>query len=191
MKIRWHFLSAHMVIETPRLSLLPITPAFLEACLAKDLETASAIIGLRLEHDWVPKESTLQMRLDQLREGVTLQPWLLRGIALRKEEVLIGYIGFHGPPGDEALRSYAPDGVEIGYTVSPHYRRRGYATEACQGLMKWALETYGVSSFVLSISPENEPSLGVARKLGFEKVGSQIDEEDGIEDIYLKRFAQD
>jgi ribosomal-protein-alanine N-acetyltransferase len=176
-----------MIIETPRLSLISMTPDFLEACLAGDLETATDIIGLRVDPEWVPRESTMRMRLHQLRGDATLQPWLLRGIALRDEGALVGYIGFHGPPGDETLRNYAPDGVEIGYTVSPQYQRRGYATEACQALMEWALKAHGISRFVLSIAPENEPSLCVARKLGFEKVGSHVDEEDGVEDVYLRR----
>jgi RimJ/RimL family protein N-acetyltransferase len=35
-----------------------------------------------------------------------------------------------------------------------------------------------------SISPRNEPSLALARKLGFEQVGEQFDEEDGLELVF-------
>lgn len=71
-------------------------------------------------------------------------------------------------------------------TFAP-FRRQGYATEACAALMDWA-QQQGVTRFILSISPQNEPSLRIAAHFGFVKVGSQIDEEDGIEDIYERRF---
>jgi [ribosomal protein S5]-alanine N-acetyltransferase len=37
---------------------------------------------------------------------------------------------------------------------------------------------------VLSISPDNTPSLRLAAALGFKKIGSHVDEDDGVEDIY-------
>ena len=42
--------------------------------------------------------------------------------------------------------------------------------------------------FLLSISPENAPSLALAEKLGFRKIGSKIDEEDGPEEIWERIF---
>jgi RimJ/RimL family protein N-acetyltransferase len=75
--------------------------------------------------------------------------------------------------------------VELGYTVYSEFRRRGYASEAAARLMDHAHGARGVSRFVVSISPENVPSLALARKLGFVKVGAQWDEEDGPEDVFL------
>lgn len=88
---------------------------------------------------------------------------------------MIGHVGFHGPPKDAA--------AEMGYTIFPAYRGKGYATEAVQGLMAWG-RAHGVERFVLSISPGNAPSLAVARRLGFKRVGRQIDEEDGLEYVF-------
>jgi RimJ/RimL family protein N-acetyltransferase len=51
--------------------------------------------------------------------------------------------------------------------------------------MDWATRAHGVRRFVLSISPANEPSLRLARKFGFRKVGSVTDPEDGVEDVFL------
>lgn len=42
---------------------------------------------------------------------------------------------------------------------------------------------------MLSISPNNQPSLGIAEHFGFVKIGSQVDEEDGLEDIDERRCA--
>jgi RimJ/RimL family protein N-acetyltransferase len=98
---------------------------------------------------------------------------------------MIGFIGFHTLPGAEYLNSYARNSVEFGYTIFPDYRKKGYASEATQALMDWANSEHSVKHFVVSISPTNEPSLRLARKLGFLKVGSVMDPEDGVEDVFL------
>ena len=54
--------------------------------------------------------------------------------------------------------------------------------------MAWA-QQQGVKRFVLSISPQNQPSLRIAAHFGFVKIGEQIDEEDGLEEIYERRVA--
>ena len=38
----------------------------------------------------------------------------------------------------------------------------------------------------VSASPQNAPSVAMARKLGFARIGSHIDEEDGYEDILAR-----
>ena len=56
-------------------------------------------------------------------------------------------------------------------------------------MIRWACAERGVETFVVSISPSNEASLGMAAKLGFEQVGSQIDEVDGEEWVFELRAA--
>ena len=51
-------------------------------------------------------------------------------------------------------------------------------------MIGWAQIRRGAEVFVVSVSPENEPSLRLAASLGFERVGSQIDEEDGLEWVF-------
>ena len=65
----------------------------------------------------------------------------------------------------------------------PEFRRRGLAEEVALGAMDWAARWHGVSRFVVSISPENGPSVAMARKLGFARIGGHMDEADGYEDI--------
>ncbi len=96
---------------------------------------------------------------------------------------MVGYIGFHTSPAPEYLKEISPAGVEFGYTVFPLFRRQGIALEASRGLMGWASE-HGVSAFVVSVSPQNVASLALTSKMGFRKVGSHVDEEDGPEDIF-------
>jgi RimJ/RimL family protein N-acetyltransferase len=173
------------IISTERLDLIPATPAFLAASLRGDQAAAEGLLGLAVPPDWFRKTWLLDLRLRQLREDPSLLPWLLRAIGLRDSQMVVGHIGFHSQPDPEYLHDLAPGGVEIGYSVYAPFRRRGYAREACAALMRWAHEEQGVTRFVVSISPDNAPSLHMAESFGFRRVGSHIDEIDGLEDIYV------
>lgn len=173
------------VISSARLDLISLPAAFLEACLADNSEAAAQWLSVPVPADWLENRWLMEYRLDQLRSEPAIQPWLLRAIVLREERVMVGHIGFHTAPNPDYLQEYAPGGVEIGYTIYPAYRRRGYATEACTAMMTRATEQESGVRFVVTISPTNMPSLNMARNFGFQKVGSHIDEQDGIEDIYI------
>ncbi len=181
--------TSRAVIETERLLLIPMTTDFFEACQAGDLDTASRVIGLRAPEDWLLEGAVMRVFLERLRRDPAAQPWLMRAIGLRATGEMIGNIGFHLPPAAEYLRDFAPGGVEMGYTIFPAYRRQGYAREACSGLMDWATREHGVTRFVVSISPENEPSLRLAAHFGFRKVGYHRDNEDGLENIFVREVA--
>ena len=90
----------------------------------------------------------------------------------------IGHIRFHGRPVEGA--------VEYGYVVFTPWRGQGYATEAAEGVMRWAAERHGVRRFVASVAPDNAASQRVVAKLGFVRVGQQVDEVDGIEDVFQR-----
>lgn len=173
------------VIYTKRLDLIPLSPAFLEASLRGDRPAAEAIIGLTIPDEWFDERRRIAVRLEQLRRDPGLQPWLSRAVALRDSGVMAGQIGFHTYPAPPYLTEIAPGGIEFGYTVFSPFRRQEIALEASRALMSWAAYEHGVTHFVLSISPNNIPSTRLAESLGFIKVGSQEDETDGPEDIYL------
>jgi RimJ/RimL family protein N-acetyltransferase len=174
------------IIQTERLDLVVMTPAFLRASLDGNACKAEELLSASLPVEW-PGEyvNTLSRRLRQLEADRSLQPWLLRAMILRGSGGAVGHIGFHGAPGLDDLRQFAPDAVEFGYTVYPAYRRQGYACEAAVALMRWATESYGVQTFVLSIRPDNIASQALAAKLGFRRIGSHIDEVDGVEDVLV------
>jgi [ribosomal protein S5]-alanine N-acetyltransferase len=128
---------------------------------------------------WWPNErygALLQRRLWQLAQDPSHGSFLVRAIVLREEQQLVGHIGFHGPPFDGWL--------EMGYSVFSPHRRQGIAEEAARMMMRWATEAHQITRFRLSISPENPPSLAMAAKLGFQKIGEQWDEEDGTEWVF-------
>jgi [ribosomal protein S5]-alanine N-acetyltransferase len=172
------------VIATDRLDLVSMTPAFLKSTELGDRRQAEATLGFTVPSEWFECASFAAMRLRQFESGATSQPWLPRGIGLRATGEMVGFIGFHTPPAPDYLKTLCPGAVEFGYTTFPAFRRRRIAWEATQGLISWAHVLHGVASFVVSVSPANAPSLALISKLGFRRIGSHVDEEDGIEDIF-------
>lgn len=169
-------------IESARLELVPLPADVLEALLEGRREEAAAQLGVTLPDEWPDQHDAnfLRFRLKQMRNEAAWQEWLVRGIVLRAAgRPLVGHIGFHGPPGVNSKRRR--DAVEVGYTVFPAFRRQGYATEALRALIDWTRRERAISHFVASISPDNEPSLAMVRRLGFVETGSHWDDEDGLE----------
>lgn len=154
---------------------------FMEALAEHRLTDASKEIGATVPA-WVADEleNFLNFRLGQLRVDPTIRVWLGRAMVLTEADGsrrVVGSIGFHGPPD-------AMGRLEVGYSVDPPFRRRGYARESVKALFDWAHATHGIKRFVASISPDNEPSLRLAAGYGFRRVGEQIDEIDGLEYIF-------
>ena len=170
------------VIRSARLDLVSLSPLILEALLDGRRGDAEAELSAALPVDWphADVEPFLRLRLGQLAQDPELQPWLVRALVRRQDGTMIGHAGFHGPPGTGGL---APGKAELGYTVFPAFRGRGYATEAALALMEWA-GGRGIRRFVASVGPLNAPSLAIVSKLGFVQTGEQWDDEDGLELVF-------
>jgi ribosomal-protein-alanine N-acetyltransferase len=164
-------------ISTSRLRLVSMTVPFMQALVSRDLRTAAEQIGAHVPA-WVPGELDhfLQYRLRQLTVDPSIRKWLGRSMVLDAESGprVVGTIGFHGPPDAERR-------LEIGYSVDPIYRRRGFAREAVRAMFDWAAAEHGIHRFIASIAPTNEPSLRLAAGFGFTQTGSHMDEVDGLE----------
>ncbi|HEX5942751.1 MAG TPA: GNAT family N-acetyltransferase, partial [Anaerolineales bacterium] len=115
------------IIHSPRLELIALSSDFLSLSLRDDLEAASRLIDLSIPRDWLEAKWLMELRLAKIRANPALEPWLLRAVGLRETRAMIGFIGFHTPPGAEYLNPYAPGSVEFGYTIFPDYRKKGYA----------------------------------------------------------------
>ena len=164
------------------IQLRPMTPAFIEAVLDDRREQAAALLEVELPEEF-PSEGErgfLGLRLRQMRDDERFLTWCPNAVVL--DGKMIGHAGYHGPPGINSAQD--PDAVEYGYKIFPRWRRKGYATQVAVMLMDLAEERAGTRHFVLSVSPENDPSLAIVRKLGFVKTGEHMDEEDGLEHVF-------
>jgi RimJ/RimL family protein N-acetyltransferase len=167
-------------IHADRLDLVPLSLAFLDAVLSGRRADAETIAALKLPEGWPDERDRrlLRLRRDQIGQAPGYQQWLIRAIVLAGDgRTMVGHIGFHGPP-------QIVGRAELGYSVVADQRRRGYAIEAARTLMDWAAREHDIRRFFVSIAPDNAASLAMAAKLGFARVGEQIDEEDGLEYVF-------
>jgi RimJ/RimL family protein N-acetyltransferase len=78
----------------------------------------------------------------------------------------VGQVGFF-----DAHREIEPPIVglaEAGWTLREAFHGRGYGFEATSALMNWGSAVHAGRTAVAIIDVENRPSLGLARRLGFE-----------------------
>ena len=64
------------------------------------------------------------------------------------------------------------DGPRLGYWLGERWHGRGFMTEAAGALLSYAFATHGPRAVRSSVFVENETSLRVLAKLGFEVTGS-------------------
>ena len=94
-----------------------------------------------------------------LRDGA--DPWGPRHIVRAFDGLVVGSIGFFGPPAD---RDGTPE-AEVGYDLVVDARGHGAATEALRGLL--ALTDRGGVRVRASVLPDNAASIRVLAKCGF------------------------
>ncbi len=162
--------------RTVRLVRIPLDA--MQALVEGDLARASTITGTPLSDYLASPECTWlwRIRLAQAVGDPASAHWVARA-AVDTAGVVVGHAGFHGPPDPSGM-------VEMGYTVEPAWRRRGYARAMVRALLAWAAAEDGVTRVRASISPDNEASLATLRGFGFDQTGEQWDDEDGLELLF-------
>lgn len=167
-------------IRTARVELVSMTMAFMRALAAGDVAAAEAEVGATVPPD-MPADLAdfLGFRIPDLAADPSIQPWLGRAIVLDTPggRRVIGSIGFHAPPDADGR-------VEIGYRIEPEHRRQGLATEVASALFDWARREHGIRRFRASTAPDNVASQAILTRFGFRKVGTQMDEIDGLELVF-------
>ncbi|SDD19558.1 GNAT family N-acetyltransferase [Nocardioides lianchengensis] len=166
-------------VSVPSVRIVQLSPDVLQALADGDLATADALAPVPLTA-WLASEdrvATWRMRARQAVESPEDLPWVTGVVRDEQAGLTVGAGGFHAAPDERGM-------VEAGYGVDPAYRRRGYARAVLELLIDRARTEPAVTVLRLTISPENEPSLALARQYPFVEVGEQWDEEDGLETIY-------
>ncbi len=153
------------VINTARLLLRPWTEA--------DADEALAIYGHGAVAAWLPADippvtdegvmlSVISGWLDEDQEGATSAGhW---AVELQAEHRLIGGCSLSfGAPGPESLK--------LRWVLSPTAWGRGYATEAGDALIRWAMHEGGVYEVYAVVQPDNARAAATAKRMGMEWVG--------------------
>jgi len=149
-------------VGTERLNLRPLPPAAASA-LPDNRIAAGGEIGAALHPQWPagPVLGLLPALAALTPDQAVYRVWT---IIERDTEMVVGDIGFKGPPGHDRT-------LEIGYSVVPDMRRRGYASEAAAALVAWGLRQPGVIAIVAECDEANQASIGTLERAGFVRTG--------------------
>ncbi len=129
------------------------------ALVQADRAGATAMLGASMDDEW-PLSDLLDVLPGHALKSDAEASYGVWVIVETASNVVIGDIGFFGPPN-------AAGEMEMGYSVVPSRRRRGYATEAVAALVGWALDQPGVATIVAGTDLDNTISQRVLERAGF------------------------
>jgi RimJ/RimL family protein N-acetyltransferase len=146
---------------TPRLRLRRSRP--------EDAETISAYRSDPDVHRYQGWERTdpggVRSEIEEMASRRPGEPggWVQLSVEERQSGRLVGDVGLS--PAEEE-----PGVIKVGYTMSPAFQGRGYATESVGALIAYAFDTLGAHAVRAYASAENLPSIRVAEKVGMHLV---------------------
>lgn len=154
---------APLVLSGPRLDLVACDLALVEMIL-NDKPALAAALNATVPDDWPVSPEVQPLFRDLLKDDPGAAGWLGYAAVLRSERVVVGDIGFLGPPDASGC-------VEIGYSVLAARRGRGYAVEMVEILTLWAFKDDRVHRIVAHTDPDNPASMRILEKNGFQRAG--------------------
>ena len=159
-----------LTLETRRLELIASTADLLRAEIS-DRGRFARLLEARVHPAWAQEldyqelMGSMAERLEDAPDETGWWSWyFVLDNKLTGSRMLIGNGGFKGPPNEEGT-------VEIGYSLLPPHRNKGYTTEAVQVLVSWAFEHPEVARVIAEARPRNTASVRVLQKVGFNEVG--------------------
>ena len=136
----------------------------------------------------VPLDDRFAAEHDPVECDVAQEHWARHGFgtwAVLEEDRFVGVAELHfAYPGVEGIST---DEVEVGWSVVPHARGRGLATEAMRAAIDDAWARARADHLVAYIRPENAASRRVAAKLGLRVRGLGTARDGDPVDVYELR----
>jgi RimJ/RimL family protein N-acetyltransferase len=173
-------------LRTPRLELLPLTLAMVEAVLLGRREEAERLALARMPERWPNPElveRAFAMSLERVRADSAVRLWGAR-VMIAVEEPdrrVVGSIVFRGEPDEDGI-------AEIAYGVEERSQGQGYATEAVGASVDWALGHPGVRAVQASTFAWHRASVRVLEKVGMTVAGIRDHETMGEMVVYERRL---
>ena len=149
---------------TERLRLIPLSAAQLDLA-AEDWQALESLLGL------APGAYTLsaaeRRAIESKRRKLAADPqqlgWTTYWLLVEQESGrAVGLCGFKGAP--------VAGEVEVGYGTFPHFRGRGYMTEALARLLLWAEGAAPAVQVLAETARNNRASRRVLEKAGFARL---------------------
>lgn len=158
-------------IHTSRLKLVASTRYHLQVELDAP-EMLGELLGALVPATWPPglyDRDAMQFFLEKTVEGgedaLGWYGWYVIRLPTDVDTaLLVATAGYVGPPSADGT-------VEIGYSVAPEVRGKGYATEIVQALIQRVFEDPRVRHVVAEVHESNAASLKVLSRCGFVRAG--------------------
>jgi len=147
-----------MMLETERLRLRRLS-----------VDDAEFILRLLTEPSFIQNIGDRGVRtIEDAREYVLKGPiasyekfgfglWL---VAEKESEAPVGICGL--------LKREVFEHIDIGYALLPEFWSRGYALESASAVMSYARETLGAKRVLAVVNPDNQSSIRLLEKMGFQ-----------------------
>ncbi|RPI82018.1 MAG: N-acetyltransferase [Chloroflexi bacterium] len=148
----WH----NCTISTPRLVVRAFKP--------EDAENLFEYLSIKEVYRFEPGEPVDRQQAQELAAEMSTSPdfW---AVELQVENRVIGQIYFKQVEPQELMT------WELGYILSPHYQRQGYASEAVSALVQTGFPAAGIHRIFAQCNPENIASWKLLEKVGFRREG--------------------
>ena len=107
-------------------------------------------------------------------------------VVLKDNGRVVGHCGFA-----DMQRAIEPDisgEPEMGWIFDPSVHGKGIAFEACTVALDWADKELDAPSYPAIISVDNEPSIRLAQRLGFERLADAVYREEQV--ALFRKFAR-
>lgn len=132
------------------------------------LEDAAALFEYRSDPETAKHLSREPKTIAEVQEFIsnsakeinTPDTWYQLVITKKANGMVIGDIGLHFLKNENEV-------LEIGYTLHPMARGKGYAQEALASVISFAFLQLNKKEIIASVDPENTPSVKLLEKLGF------------------------
>ncbi len=121
--------------------------------------------------------SAITKKINKMKEiEAEFHNWYTYWLIICKENGKgIGFAGFKGIQSDRC--------TEVGYGISPDYRKKGLMTEALKVLIDWAYKTRFLKGITAAVKKNNTGSIKVLQNCGFKLAGTS-----GSEVLYSLKF---
>jgi RimJ/RimL family protein N-acetyltransferase len=150
--------------------LLPVTLEHLDA-YRNEPSKLGVLLTSSIPDGWPEFPEAMDFTAEKLRAHPEQGEWWMHLFLDAESGALVGSGGFVGPPTERT--------VEVGYEIAPSFRGLGYGSAAAGALRDKAVGTGEVDTVVAHTLAGESPSTGVLRALGFERVATLTDPEEG------------
>jgi ribosomal-protein-alanine N-acetyltransferase len=176
------------VLRTERLELLPVTLDMVEAVMLGRRDRAEALSVARMPDRWPNPElieRAFAVSLDAIRADPGARLWGAR-VMIRigdgADRRVVGSVVFRAEPTDDGV-------AEIAYGVEEGSQGHGYATEAVDACVAWALGQPAVRAVQAATFAWHRASVRVLEKVGMLRIGVREHETMGEMIVFERRLS--